>query len=608
MGRNKSLVILIVAVLILSTGAFYFFNKKTLNQTQYQAVLGETYAVSVEYLSLRQKTENVLEKAESFGSYDSWKAEMEEVTKNWKNLEQRSSELEKTANEIANEKLGMEFIPSAMAYTKEEVTGIVDKAPMGKKITTLAKHLGVDAKMAQLILNETQDQISREAYGEEGDFFEKCEQSSMRIKNGAKVTVFVGGVVLTGGTSAALASGALAKTTLIVGGADLVLEVTDDEARIALGDKNKVSEMMGTLRAVTEPASSILTIANMPGNLSKAMDKVSAGYFAADQVRSVIQDEKILGISIKIDESGETKASVAGLTEQEIPEWMAENNIVKSGESAEEIINNAKMTIAKKVEEKESEVKQAEEEKETTEKSDNSTENSVAGLGWEGTLSSMSGGDNEKRTIDFDFTLNKDGSVDGSINGTSYKKWKQEGDRIKVYGEDESSGYFEFKISKKDLLLTKIVIGDKIIQPGEEYMGGIAPGGYLKRKSDSNSENENSPSNKNAMSIAEYNELDDKGMLLNISSVEKYLGVPDVKTTDDNGRIVYIYYDLVEYKSGNLGSVKMTFLNEEDYKTYIENMGASWESGKETWDESGGGIRATSEIRSADIFKQRYGE
>jgi len=37
-------------------------------------------------------------------------------------------------------------------------------------------------------------------------------------------------------------------------------------------------------------------------------------------------------------------------------------------------------------------------------------------------------------------------------------------------------------------------------------------------------------------------------------------------------------------------------------------MGASWESGKETWDESGGGITATSEIRSADIFKQQYGE
>jgi len=108
------------------------------------------------------------------------------------------------------------------------------------------------------------------------------------------------------------------------------------------------------------------------------------------------------------------------------------------------------------------------------------------------------------------------------------------------------------------------------------------------------------------MSIAEYNEMDDKGMLLNISSVEKYLGTPDVKTTDDNGRIVYIYYDLVEYESGNLGSVKMTFYNEEDYKTYIKNMGASWESGKETWDESGGGITATSEIRSADTYKQQY--
>ena len=102
--------------------------------------------------------------------------------------------------------------------------------------------------------------------------------------------------------------------------------------------------------------------------------------------------------------------------------------------------------------------------------------------------------------------------------------------------------------------------------------------------------------------------MDDKGILKNISSVEKYLGEPDIKTTDDNGRIIYVYYDLVEYESGNLGSVKMAFYNEDDYKSYIKNMGASWESNKENWDESGGGIRATSEIKSADTFKQKYGK
>jgi len=37
-------------------------------------------------------------------------------------------------------------------------------------------------------------------------------------------------------------------------------------------------------------------------------------------------------------------------------------------------------------------------------------------------------------------------------------------------------------------------------------------------------------------------------------------------------------------------------------------MGASWETNKENWDESGGGIRATSLMRSADEFKKIYGE
>ncbi|MEF3691526.1 MAG: hypothetical protein V3574_00535 [Candidatus Moraniibacteriota bacterium] len=601
---KKITIVIFGFALVLLAGAFYFFNKKTPSQTQEQDVLEETYAVSVEYLSLRQQTENVLEKAESFTDYDSWKAEMEEVTKNWKNLEQKSSELEKTANEIANEKIGMDIIPSALAYDKEEINKIIDSAPMGKKIMTLANHLGTDAKHAQLILNQAQDETSREAYGEEGDVFEKCEQNSMRIKNGCKVAGFVGGVVLTGGASAVVASGALATTTTVVVGADLVLEVTDDEARIALGDKNKVSEMVSSVRTVTEPAAAILTLTNIPGNLSKGIDQLSAISFGADQVKSVIQDEKVLGISIKTDEKGEAKAEIAGLAKEELSKWREENKAIKSNESAEEIINNAKVATEKKVADKESGAKQVEEKEEVTEKSYNSTENSVAGSGWEGELSSMSGGDNEKRTIDFDFTLNQDGSV----SSDSFKKWKQEGDRIKLYGEDESIGYYEFKIGKKDLLLTKIVIGDEIIQPGEEYMGGIAPGGFLKRKSDSKSENEGSQSNKNAISLAEYNEMDDKGILKNISSVEKYLGKPDVKTTDDKGRIIYIYYDLVEYESGNLGSVKMAFYNEEDYKAYIKNMGGSWESNKENWDESGGGVRATSEIKSADTFKQQYGD
>ena len=336
-----------VILVVIGFGLFKLFSKNKPVEIE-QQLYSETLSLSSEYASLRYQTENVLEKARDFDDYESWEKKMEEVTKGWNDLEQRVGELEKIANKIAVEKTSLKIISSALAYDKQEINKIIDSAPFGKKIMTLAKHLGTDAKHAQLILSQAQNEVSREAYGEEGDVFEKCEQNSMRIKNGCKVTVYVGSVVLTGGTS-----GALVATTTVVAGADLVLEVTEDEARIAFGDKNKVSEMVSDIRSVTEPAAAILSLTNIPGNLSKGIDKLSALSFGADQVRSVIQDEKILGISIKTDEKGEVKAEIAGVTQEELPKWKEENKVVKSNESPEEIINNAKMAIEKTEDKKE---------------------------------------------------------------------------------------------------------------------------------------------------------------------------------------------------------------------------------------------------------------
>jgi len=103
--------------------------------------------------------------------------------------------------------------------------------------------------------------------------------------------------------------------------------------------KIKVSEMVSGLRSVTEPAAAILSLTSIPGNLSKGVDKLSALSFGADQVKSVIQDEKILGISIKTDEKGEVKAKIAGITQEELPKWREENKAIKSNESAQEILN-----------------------------------------------------------------------------------------------------------------------------------------------------------------------------------------------------------------------------------------------------------------------------
>lgn len=331
--------IIIAAIgLIIIAGTFLYLSDKEPEQTQEQAVLEHTLKISKEYTVLRYRTENVLEKAEEYEDYDKWSGELAAIIDGWGELENDATELEKNADKLANEKTALGLIREARAYDSVEIQKVIETAPAGRQVRTLAKHLGVDAKMAQLILNETQDRISREAYGEEGDVFETCEQNSMRIKNGAKVTVFVGGVVLTGGASAVAASGVVAKTALVVSGADLVLEVADDEAKIALGDKNKVSEMVGKVRTVTEPAASILTIANIPGNVSKAMEKIGAISFAGDQIRSVVQDEKILGISIKTDEKGEVKAQVSGITEAELAEWKKENDAIVSIQPIEEIV------------------------------------------------------------------------------------------------------------------------------------------------------------------------------------------------------------------------------------------------------------------------------
>ncbi|MDD3998748.1 MAG: hypothetical protein PHR98_01420 [Candidatus Shapirobacteria bacterium] len=363
MSIKKIFQIAIVTLVIVMVVGFLFLKKEDKTSALDQSVYEKTLSVSKEYTLLRYRTENVLEKAKEYGDYDKWNEEMGAVIEGWKALEGKVTELEKEADKMASEKTAFNIVKDVSAYTTVEIQKVIESAPAGKTVRTLAKHLGVDVKLAHLILNQTQDQMTREAYGEEGDVFETCEQNSMRIKNGAKVTVFVGGVVLTGG-----ATGVLATTATVVGGADLVLEVADDEARIALGDKNKVSEMVNKARAVTEPAASILTIANLPGNVSKAMEKVSAGYFAADQIRSAVQDEKILGISIKTDEKGETKASVTGLSEEELPQWMKENNIVKSGEKVEEIMKQIEEEI--KQEEKPTEVPK-EETKEEAPKTNN---------------------------------------------------------------------------------------------------------------------------------------------------------------------------------------------------------------------------------------------
>jgi hypothetical protein len=608
--KNKKLITLFLVLIALIAAGYFLLTNKDKKEQQ---VLESTYDISKEYLLLHLRTDDLLVNAEKYPEYSKWDEDMTKLIQDWENLEKKSQELESTSGKIAEEvAFNPKLILTAEAYTAKEINAIYDKAPRFKGIATLAKHLGVDAKRAQLILNQAQDETTAEGWTEAGDTLQKLETSAVVIKDGCKVAGYVGGVVITGGAAGGFAAvGTLTQVTTVVVGVDLALEVTEDSAQIALGDKNKISSFVKDVRTVTEPVASVLTITNIPNNLGTAYGKFESVMVGLDQLRESAQEGKVVGIDLKNFEYHppfqvikQTKypgeLTVAEMDKAEVEEWLQSLNVKQEPMSQEEI--KEFLENSDKKTDPGNEVVKQENNQKTNDDSNKEETNTIVGTRWKGTLSSVSGGDNQKRSIDFDFTLNQDGSV----TGTSFKKWKQDGDVIRVYGEDESVGYYEFKTFKEELQLTKIVLGDEVIQPGESYMGGIAPGGFLQKTSGSN--DSNAQGNKDAMPFSEFNELSDDGEFKNIAMVTEKLGEPDVKTTDDKGRIIYIYYDLVKYDSGNLGSVKMSFYNEEQYRSYIEGMGVSWESNKENWDVSGGGIRASEEIKPKDTFKSIYGE
>ena len=145
---KKTLVVFLGIILLLG-GAWFLFGKKQQNQfSNEEIVLQETYALSREYLNLRYKTENVLEKAEEFANYDDWNKEMDLVIGSWEDFEKRVDELEKMASKMSEENVGFNIVSPVFAYDKHEISEIVDGAPVGKKIATLANFLGVDAKHA----------------------------------------------------------------------------------------------------------------------------------------------------------------------------------------------------------------------------------------------------------------------------------------------------------------------------------------------------------------------------------------------------------------------------------------------------------------------------
>ncbi len=341
----KKIISTVLLILILGVGTYFVVStkkqsSKTLAESKEQSVLENTFSLSKEYVALRFMTDNVLLNARKFENYEAWNKEMDLVINNWSEFDQKITGLELEANEMSKEKISIHLIETANAYDKQEISDVFDKAPAGKKIATLAKHLGVDAKLAFKILKQDQAQVEADVWNEEGDTFKKLEVSATVIKDTCKVAGFIGGIAMTGGASALAAGSTLAKATIIVSGTDLTLEVTEDAASIALGDKNKVSTIIGSFRKVTEPVATILTINEIPNNLKNGFEKFSSIMVAVEQFKGAAQDGKIIGIELPTASKGneqfenikkhEAPVYVSEIKSEDINKWLEEQGIKSS--------------------------------------------------------------------------------------------------------------------------------------------------------------------------------------------------------------------------------------------------------------------------------------
>ena len=282
---------------------------------------------------------------------------MTSIIDGWEKLKKDAAELEKLADKY-NKKIAFLDklkIESAYAYDEQEIYDVIDIAGPGREIELLANYLGTDAATAFEILKQTQEQTNWDAASRD-ETFRKLENTAIVIKDTCKVAGYVGGIIITGGASGIAGATVLAKTALVVGGADMVLEVSSGVAYISLGDNNQVTEVLNNIRTVTEPVATILTITALPQNLAGKFDKFNGAMFGVDQFRALIQDGKVIGIELPSNDSDGINDYLGAvvMTPGEVEGWLKENGREGGSDTAEDLLgisNNKDAEEARKAQE-----------------------------------------------------------------------------------------------------------------------------------------------------------------------------------------------------------------------------------------------------------------
>lgn len=326
-------------------------------------ILSQTHIISQEYVKLRYQTERLLTNHDTYPNYDAWNMELELLILRWENLEKHATILSRNA-ESETDATGYPGLQKVNAYTAREITHIFDSAPRGngtRPIMYLAEQLGVDARTAFNVLKISQAQIEADAWDEAGDIFEILQNAAEAVQTGCKITAYVGGAILSGGATSTIGA-VLSNASMIVSGADLVLEIGETTSKIAAGYNSDAVAFFDDIRGYTKPPAAILGFTNTfydYGNWD-SWGQVSAIIFTGEQVTSLLVEDEIAGGAID-DLTGfvgmtytfahETEdlpptVDIAILThDDDKQEWLADNHIDLKPEDPESILHIDSMHV-----------------------------------------------------------------------------------------------------------------------------------------------------------------------------------------------------------------------------------------------------------------------
>lgn len=255
-------------------------------------------------------------------TYEEWSGDMDRAEEYWAGLETVSNLLDKSVTDQTFEAMFTEqqsrdfaLIQTAYALDAKKVLQVFDSAPAGKRLRTLAKHLKSDLKYARAALKMANGQITAEEWNNFGDTSQKLESAARGLRSAGKVAATAAGLMATGGASGVFEVGALT-----VSGADTLMQIADDGAFIALGDKYDSNEFVAALNKTQDTWGKVAgPVDVLFGNMNDPMDATMFMLTTADNVRSVLKEGKFLGYDLnaafKGDGATKTTADAAELAQ-----------------------------------------------------------------------------------------------------------------------------------------------------------------------------------------------------------------------------------------------------------------------------------------------------